>query len=1614
MINRNWDGRIVGRGRLSAISLGLILLFFSLCAGVFADSEGFSVAWKKKYELAVASDPLALDIGLDGKPDLILTDNEGRIVALEATTGKLLWKKGKEGLSFSSPLVGNFLGEGLQDLLICGSDKKIRLYEAASGAFRVAFDCGVVSTLPPTLLPSDDSQQGNASITDRFIIIDDLGTIHCFRCSDATHLQPLWDYKTEMQSRAMAAVGSWRGPGKYDVFASDYNGNVYAINGENGALLAKYSLSPGHSISSGIALGQMAGQTGENTIVVGDERGYLYPLRPDPAKAGSLKPIWNPISVLGNPLETLAAVDLNNDLVSDVVSAYYGDLIFVDGLNGRINRWAVTNPPVSAPPVLVTDRSGKHYAFCIDNQGTFYTILVDPQDARTLAEIRNGGLFGCTMTAIDLGEGRVGLIAIEKVGGKIYCFGTPLAADGGPVFWETVGGSMLRSGNLGEHAPERRQAQIANRAEALGLLSTQMQQALSAKDWLLARTKANRLLEIEPGNKEARAVFSRVTFKMRLRYYLAGTILTILMLAIIGRPILRSTWRRRQLRSAESSVQSGNFDQAEQIYKRVLKRFPQDREAIAQLAVLFMKHGDFSADSIPVYESAFQIQPNDLAIIQALARAYLNAGRHDDQALEVFCKASDQFDDPQRLNHALGAIYHQRGDDQAALTYLRKAFSDEYQPHELLLLLADVYLNLQLRAAAAIPMYEAAYAARPQDTRTLVALAECYAAGQRTDAAAEEVYDSLLEQNPDHNEVRLMLAKIRLRQGSHDEAIRHARTVLEAEPRSKEALNVLAQACLAAARSDEEAIDIYRKSGTTFNDDIPLLRSIAFVLLEKNFRDEEAAGIVRKAFRSNREDVALAKPAFELAYDRGERNFMVEAAETLAKCGEATPKVWNALAVVYCDRGSRGDLVETTLRQALATGECDPRVAEMLGAIYAESGRVDANALWVYEALNQQGKLDAATGASFVQALLETGRMEEAAVHSRALLQQFPSNADIQRLSARASMESDRIDEAVREYERILKALPNDQEALVQLATAYARKGRVDDPAMLLYARAQNATPDNPLFPIMKARALAEIGNLRETAEALKETATRGAEAAQKVLEEVERLLHIHPAAIPLRWLMFSLCLNFNKHDAALEQIVRIQDSDPKQTPQAIEAIARILAKDPMNAMALLHRGAMLRQMNACAEARPLLEKAFSILPSEQRVQIELATLYEQILKDNNAGSEADEIRFRLGRLCMALGRYEKAIQSFQVTAQDFRFETESIKRLAECFMTKGMLDLALQEFKKLHMDEEVKDLLYNLAQRYEAKHDLVGAKTVYRQLFAADIGYRNVKEKFEMLAGSTSDPMVFEKTSIISSLSDKAQRRYELVEEIGRGAMGIVYKAHDNELQEIVALKILPDNLSNNPEAVRRFKAEARSARRLSHPNIVRIHDIGEEMGRKYISMEFVEGSDLRRRVKTGGPLPLHDVIMYARQICEALAYAHGEGIVHRDIKPANIMVTKDNRIKVTDFGIAKIAEGPDSTMAGAVLGTPLYMSPEQVQGLMVDNRADLYSFGILLYELISGRPPFTEGDLAYQHMNTAPKPLDMVPEAFWAIVEKCLMKKADDRWATATEILAELGRGD
>ncbi len=260
---------------------------------------------------------------------------------------------------------------------------------------------------------------------------------------------------------------------------------------------------------------------------------------------------------------------------------------------------------------------------------------------------------------------------------------------------------------------------------------------------------------------------------------------------------------------------------------------------------------------------------------------------------------------------------------------------------------------------------------------------------------------------------------------------------------------------------------------------------------------------------------------------------------------------------------------------------------------------------------------------------------------------------------------------------------------------------------------------------------------------------------------------------------------------------------------------------------------------------------------------------------------------------------------------------------------------------------------------------------------------------------------------------------RYEVISELGRGAMGVVYKAADPVLNRVVAVKtinlLLADDEREEYEA--RFYQEAKAAGGLSHPNIVTIYDLGNTGDMAYMAMEFLEGQELRQLMGENRQLPIRKALSITAQVADGLAYAHERGIVHRDIKPANIMILGEDLAKLTDFGIARMRTSEVKTQTGMRLGSPKYMSPEQVIGKRTDYRSDIFSLGIVLYEMLTGKAPFSGGNLEslmYQTIHFTPPPPSRInpdiPEMLDLIIAKLLEKSADDRYQGAREVASDL----
>lgn len=401
--------------------------------------------------------------------------------------------------------------------------------------------------------------------------------------------------------------------------------------------------------------------------------------------------------------------------------------------------------------------------------------------------------------------------------------------------------------------------------------------------------------------------------------------------------------------------------------------------------------------------------------------------------------------------------------------------------------------------------------------------------------------------------------------------------------------------------------------------------------------------------------------------------------------------------------------------------------------------------------------------------------------------------------------------------------------------------------------------------------------------------------------------------------------------------------------------------------------------------------------------------------------------------LLLLVGHLALTTKRFWVTEERHEIASAasaaSNRMLGLAFQSQGQLDMAFDKFRQVPLGEDMMEPLYNLALDFERKRQFNKAESIYRHMATFNASYRDLPEKLKRAqvmsetvilgAGSQHGTLLHADGSVEKPMLG----RFQLDRELGKGAMGVVYLGRDPKLNREVAIKTMALAQEFDPaqieEARSRFFREAEAAGRLNHPNIVTLYDIGEEHDLAYIAMEYIKGGSLETRNTPDKLLPLEDVLAIVRQVALALDFAHKQLVVHRDIKPANIMYDQDTKkVKLTDFGVARMTDS-SKTKTGLVLGTPSFMSPEQLAGKKIDGRSDLFSLGGTLYQLVTGHLPFkaeTLGELMYHIANDPPADPRLlnpkVPIGLAAILAKAMHKDIEQRFQSGAQFAATLAR--
>lgn len=381
------------------------------------------------------------------------------------------------------------------------------------------------------------------------------------------------------------------------------------------------------------------------------------------------------------------------------------------------------------------------------------------------------------------------------------------------------------------------------------------------------------------------------------------------------------------------------------------------------------------------------------------------------------------------------------------------------------------------------------------------------------------------------------------------------------------------------------------------------------------------------------------------------------------------------------------------------------------------------------------------------------------------------------------------------------------------------------------------------------------------------------------------------------------------------------------------------------------------------------------------------------------------------------------SINLYVTSGRETKESIEINRLLGLSFQSQGLLDLAYEKFQKLPLDSETKKNIFQLGLEYERKRMINKALTVYEYINEKG-GFGDLEHRIPKLMESSKSSTIgshgrFKEASIVEESSPEERKRvgrYELLEVLGSGSMGLVYKALDPKINRHLAIKTIRFSDEFEDDAIkdikRRFLREAEIAGQLAHPSIVTIYDVGEDEDLTYIVMEFLEGKDLSKFIKRKNQLSFRKILQVIARVADALEYAHNREVIHRDIKPANIMLLDNGGVKMTDFGIAK-AISSSRTKTGVILGTPNYMSPEQIMGQKIDQKSDIFSLGVLFFQLLSGELPFQGKNLSsllYQITQVKHPPVRdfnaKLPRVCGQIIDKALSKERDDRFKSAGEM--------
>lgn len=1011
------------------------------------------------------------------------------------------------------------------------------------------------------------------------------------------------------------------------------------------------------------------------------------------------------------------------------------------------------------------------------------------------------------------------------------------------------------------------------------------------------------------------------------------------------------------------------------------------------------------AEAAYYYQSAIAAGSRSRAIHTALCRAYIRLKRLDHEAFKAFEETSAIDPENPWCHFGMAAYYFRLEEPRNALRHaaehLRRNPGDEAGRRLAGMALANCVDEEAMRElgplsdAVRLEVLLAASKESPLDARLLLPLARAFHRAKRMDEKALAVYESLLAIYPDDVAAREDASRACYEQGREEEGLAHARRLAmmagHAELRSE-------------VEDDAETLRAVA---------LAALRKVSALILDKKVVSREEENVLKLALRNGGNDPLIYR---RLALSAAERNEfgaetlpiyenalkhypeLVTLKHLLMRCfiaiGDAKPVLEHARELLESQPYNR--VVLSLLIDCLSSTACYDEDAHDLICEQARQNDDDDKTMIAYALFNYRANRSDA---------------EAARVYERAIAV-APNDLKVMLLTAlaRCCEEIGKPEAALMAYEQIVGIIPSDLDIIKRLALNYVLHGATDTRARDVIRQALTDGPYDLELYLFLADVFINRDEVQLTQYIIDRVQDENPDAIGSLiglLEKAARLGMSGPAMVCQLAEYYYLA---GDRARALAVIDELGDLTPRQSQQLVELYNIMLVQNADDMEARRRRGELLSKTDDKLSAVEDLVAYWEVEGRKRPLSQDFIGLLETYCE--SAKTIDPFLAPKIARSFHRVERHADAIKLCQQALNRDRNDVDARLLLGRCLLAQGELTLALRSFAKLPPTDAVKDNLYRIACELADAREYDDAAEAIRCVVDHDPEYRDCSRRETEIAamrkGRASDRVLLMEARS-RALPPRARERFDLVAEIGSSPLAAVYKAYDRELDELVALKILSPAFSNQPEARQIFRSQARAMRRLGNPHIVRIREIGDTEGLDYISMDFFPRGNLSQQIRNG-LIPPKERLQVARQIAEALDYAHRHEVIHRGVKPSNILVNDFQVAKLSDLGFAAVHQRANGLSPDIRMESQVYMAPEFFRGGPPTPSTDMYCYAVAMYELFAGKPPFTRGNLAQLHLAMKPKAIEGVPARLSEVLLRALGKKPEDRYPTMRELVADL----